>query len=114
MKIIENSILPVKNFDAINLFGFVFVRHGVRLDDQMKRHEAIHTEQMKYMGYLFFYIWYGIEWLVRLAQYRNKQKAYFNVSFEREAYANDKHANYIRIRTRYAWTKYLKNPRVII
>lgn len=108
MKIVENKLLPSKNFEAINLFGFVFVRKCIILDDQMKRHEAIHTEQMKYMGYVFFYLWYGIEWLVRLIQYQNTQKAYFNISFEREAYINDKQIDYTRIRSPYAWTRYLK------
>ncbi len=51
-------------------------------------HENIHTHQMKYMLYILFYVWYVIEWLIKLLLYFNFDKAYRNISFEREAYDN--------------------------
>ena len=41
---------------------------------------------MKEMYYIFFYIWYAIEFLVHFAKTRNTDKAYRAISFEREAY----------------------------
>ena len=64
---------------------------------------------MKEMLYVFFYLWYGIEWLVRLVMYRNARTAYRNISFEREAYMNQGSMSYLQGRGRYAWVKYLKN-----
>ena len=113
MKIIYNRWLPPKRFKAINLFGFIFARHGVELIDPAKRHESIHTAQMREMFYIFFYLWYGVEWLVRLVQYRNAMIAYYNISFEREAYTNERNVNYLTDRKCWAWCGYLKRERII-
>lgn len=108
MKIIYNKWLPPKRFTAINLLGYIFVRHGVTLSERLVRHESIHSMQMCEMFYLFFYLWYGIEWLIRLVQYRNAMTAYYNISFEREAYANENTENYLTTRKSWAWCRYLK------
>ena len=102
-KIIYNSVIPFKGFKAINLFGILFVRGNARISEKTIRHEAIHTAQMKEMFYVFFYIWYAIEWLIRLP-FGN---AYRNMSFEREAYANDNNPDYLKTRKRYAFLKYI-------
>lgn len=107
MKIIINRHLPPKGFTAINLFGVIFTRRGDEISERVIRHEKIHSQQMKYMLYLFFYLWYGVEWLVRLIQYRNAKTAYFNISFEREAYYNDSNPHYLKSRRAFAWIKYL-------
>lgn len=109
MKIIFNKTLPPKGFKAINLFEFVFVRQGSILTARIIRHESIHSKQMREMLYLFFYLWYGIEWLVRLIQYRNAMKAYYNISLEREAYANDRKENYPTERRFWAFIHYLNS-----
>jgi len=59
------------------------------------------------MLFIFQWLWYGVEYLVRLAQYRNHDKAYYNISFEREAYDNEKNLEYLKTRPRWAWIKYL-------
>lgn len=53
MRIVKNKLLPFGDFAAVNLFGFIFVRYNAYFDESLKRHEAIHTDQMKYMAYLF-------------------------------------------------------------
>lgn len=45
-----------------------------------------------------FYVWYVVEWLVRLAVYavkRNGKNAYRMISFEQEAYAHEDDNNYL-------------------
>ena len=91
MKIIRNKYIPFKGFRAINLFGILFVRGNTIINDRTIRHEAIHTAQMKEMLYIFFYLWYLIEWIIRLFM---KGNAYRNISFEREAYSNEKDLSY--------------------
>lgn len=54
MKIIYNNFIPFKGFAAINLFGVLFVREGVKITEEMINHKKIHTAQMKEMLYIFF------------------------------------------------------------
>lgn len=106
MKVIYNNIIPFPSFKAINLFGILFARTGSNIDSKTINHESIHTVQMKEMLYIFFYIWYVLEWFVRLFM---KGNAYKNISFEREAYGNERNYNYLNCRKHYSWFKYLKN-----
>jgi len=103
MKIIYNKFIPFKGFKAVNLFGVVFVRNGKSFYAKDRNHELIHTYQMKEMLYVFFYIWYLIEYCVRLIQYRNFHTAYKNISFEREAYGSQYNDDYLGTRKAYAW-----------
>ena len=107
MKIIHNKLIPFKGYSTINLFGILFTKEK-ELSPKTINHESIHTAQMKEMGYVFFYLWYVIEYcLIRL--FHNKQSgAYHDVSFEEEAYNNDRNLNYLYERKRYAWIKYIK------
>ena len=66
MKIIYNNIIPFKGFKCINLFGVLFVRKGCFMSEEDLNHERIHTAQMKEMLYVFFYLWYFVEWLIEL------------------------------------------------
>lgn len=104
MKIIRNNILPFKGFSAINLFGILFVRKNARLSEKTLNHERIHTAQWRELWYVGFLLWYLVEWLIRLP-FGN---AYRNISFEREAYANDDNSTYLETRNRFAFVKYLK------
>lgn len=54
-----------------------------------------------------FYLWYGLEYLIRLCILRDGNKAYRAVSFEQEAYANEKDANYNENSAYFSWVKYL-------
>lgn len=103
MKIIYNNVIPFKGFVAINLFGVLFVRKGYCISDKTLNHEKIHTAQMKELLYMFFYLIYIIEWVVRLVMNRN---AYRNISFEQEAYNNDCNYSYLESRKLFAmWRK---------
>lgn len=107
MKIVRNSIIPFKGFKAINLFGILFVRGNAVITGADINHEEIHTAQMKEMLYVLFYLWYVLEWLVRLVQYRDAMEAYRNISLEREAYACERDMGYLQRRKAFAWTGYV-------
>lgn len=111
MKIISNNIFPFKGFTAVTIYPFVFVRKGKVLSDRMVRHEAIHSMQQKEMLLLLFYVWYVVEWVFRLVMYRNLDKAYRNISFEMEAYANQDEVEYMERRSPYSWVRYIKGDR---
>ena len=103
--IIHNRYIPTKKFYAINLFGVIFVRHGVHLHAKEINHERIHTAQMCEMLFVFFYLWYVTEWLVLLFKYKDRFVAYKNIRFEKEAYRHGDELHYLRHRKRYAWIR---------
>lgn len=108
MKIVKTVWFPFGKYHTINIFGILFTKKD-SLDKEIIRHESIHTKQMKEMLYIFFYLWYSIEWFVRLCQQHNAHRAYKSIAFEQEAYINENFVNYLQERKRYAWFKYLKN-----
>lgn len=99
MKVIYNNIIPFKGFKAINLFGILFARKV--LDPIDINHEAIHTKQMKELLYIFFYIWYIIEWMILVIKYGDSRKAYKNIRFEKEAYKHESDFEYLKNRKHY-------------
>ena len=104
MKVIYNNLIPFKGFKCINICGFLFARKGCVIDERCLNHERIHTAQMKEMLYVFFYLWYFVEWVVRLF---GKGNAYRNVSFEREAYMFENDCGYLSRRHSFTWRKFL-------
>ena len=96
--------MPFKRFNAINLFGVIFTRLDTEMDEHLLNHERIHTRQMLEMLIVGFYLWYVIEWLIRLTM---KGNAYRSISLEREAYSNEGNLNYLQQRKTYSWIKYL-------
>lgn len=78
-------------------------------DPQVRNHEAIHWYQQYELWFLGFYLWYFVEWLIRLVT--NWGMAYMSVSFEREAYRNDENSEYLTGRKRLAWIAYLRQDR---
>ena len=107
MKIVYNKIVPFKGFSAINLFGVVFARKECKpLPDRVVNHEDIHTAQMRELFYVFFYILYVAQWLMLLIKYQNTNQAYYNISFEREAYANEDNIEYLKNRKLWGWIEY--------
>ena len=107
LSIVYNDIIPFKGFAAVLICKWLFVRNGCRVDDTFLNHEMIHFEQQKEMLFVFFYVWYIIEWLIRLVLTFNNKKAYNGISFEREAYAHEYDKNYLNERKRYTWMRYL-------
>lgn len=104
--IIKCRLIP-KGY-CVNLFGTIWTRDKSWIDRAVINHERIHTAQQRELLFIPFYLLYLLEWLIRLIQYRNQDKAYRNISFEREAYANGHNIEYLKGRRRYASFRYLK------
>lgn len=103
--IIRSRLMP-KRF-CMNLFGTIWARDTSWIDSHVINHEWIHTAQQRELLFIPFYIFYFIEWLIRLIQYRNWDKAYRNISFEREAYAHGHDISYLKKRKHYSFLKYV-------
>lgn len=104
MKIVFTKLVPSKQLAAVNLCGILFAPKGGSITQTILHHEAIHTRQMKEMCYVFFYLWYFAEWLIRLF---GKGSAYRRISFEREAYRHEHDKQYLKNRKPYDWVRYL-------
>ena len=80
---------------------------GIYMDDEVydsvytRQHEAIHWRQQTEMLYIFFYLWYFIEWIIKLLT--PPVGAYKDISFEREAKHNQRYTGYLDTRKRFAW-----------
>lgn len=105
MTVIPNPLIPFKGYKCINLFGLVFVRSGKTVTATDIRHEAIHTAQMRELLYLPFYLWYVLEWLVRLLAFQGTRQSYRRIRFEREAYAHQDEENYLQERRHFAYLR---------
>lgn len=113
MKIIYNKYFPFKPFLATNIFGIIFCRGKEgRLSEVDKNHEYIHTLQQRELLYIIFTIWYYVEWIHGIIKYHDSMKAYYNISFEREAYAMERNLHYCEQRRPYAWHKYLSEKSI--
>lgn len=108
--IIKSRLVP-KNI-CVNLFGTFWARDISWIDKYVVNHERIHSAQQRELLWLPFYLFYVVEWLVRLIILRNHNKAYMSISFEREAYAHGHDLTYLPRRRHYAWLSFLRknNP----
>lgn len=107
MIIIKNNIIPFKGFSAISLFGFIFIRKEAVITDRMINHEKIHFFQQLELLFVLFFIFYLIEFVIKLFIYKNFKIAYLNISFEREAYLNDNDYWYLNNRKLFNFIKYI-------
>ncbi|WP_010251042.1 hypothetical protein [Myroides injenensis] len=106
--IICTNLFP-KRFSGMAIFPFIILRNKEDIDDKIFiNHEKIHLRQQLELLVLPFYLWYGIEFIIRLLITRNKQKAYLNLSFEKEAYQNEYNLHYLKSRKYYSFFTYLK------
>ena len=108
MKIIYNNLIPMKGYKAVNLFGVLFAREGARLTDIDIRHEEIHTAQMKETLYVIFYLWYAVEWIIRvIANGFKPHDAYRALLFEQEAYRHQGEEGYLEKRELWSFIKHM-------
>jgi len=107
MIIIRNNIVPFPGYKAVTIWPFIFVRKNAWYSNVNDRHERIHGRQQLEMLFLPFLFWYGVEYLVRLAITRDTKRAYRSISFEQEAYANERDQDYLQHRRWFAWLKYV-------
>lgn len=106
--IIASKYLVPKGYAAMAIFPFIFV-HDQKMKENkvLINHERIHLRQQAEMLILPFYIWYVTEYLVNRLVFKDRKKAYRNISFEREAYANEADLTYLANRPLWNFRKFL-------
>jgi hypothetical protein len=107
MIIVSKQIVP-KGYLGITLFPLVFIRReGLKFNKSFINHERIHLRQQLELLVLPFFVWYGLEFLVGYIRYRSWRKAYQTISFEQEAYSNEKNLQYLEKRTFWQFLQYV-------
>jgi len=101
-KIITTRLVPDNDVVAITLFGLVFTRKKENVDRYVLNHELIHCQQQLEWLYLPFCILYLAEWVYYYICLHDWNKAYLEISFEREAYAHGHDLSYLKRRPLYA------------
>ena len=93
-----------RNISAMTIWPFIFVKSvELKHNKILINHEKIHIKQQLELLIIPFYILYIGEWFIRLFMQGN---AYKNISFEREAYTNQKNLEYLSTRKWYAFINY--------
>lgn len=109
MFVIVTKYLIPKGYRGLTIFPFVFIKYrNDQNNSVLMNHEKIHLRQQQELLILPFFIWYFFEYIFRLIQYKNHNLAYRNISFEREAYANESQLNYLEIRLFWQFFTFLK------
>jgi hypothetical protein len=100
MILIVFKYLTPRGFRGLTFFPFVFLMNKEDvLDKVFVNHEKIHLRQQLELLVLLFYVWYVMEFLIRWIITKDKNVAYRNISFEKEAYTNEKDLNYLKSRS---------------
>ena len=97
-----------KNYVGLSLWPFIILKEGsLRADGVLINHERIHLKQQQELLIVPFYLLYIAEWLLRSLLYLDSYRAYQNISFEREAYANEEDLEYLSKRKSFGFLHYL-------
>ncbi|MCP1994900.1 hypothetical protein [Flavobacterium sp. HSC-61S13] len=105
--LIKGNWVP-KGFVGITIYPYIiFKKEASREDVILIAHEKIHIKQQLELLVIFFYIWYAVEFLIKIIQLKDKGKAYRAISFEREAYQHQADLNYLAHRNFASFLKYI-------
>lgn len=109
MIIVCQKLLKNTKINGITLYPFILIKN---IEDQhnniLLNHEKIHLRQQLELLIIFFYLWYITEYFIHLFRYQNRQRAYMAISFEREAYANERDFEYLKSRSAWSFFRYFK------
>lgn len=102
---ITNKYLVPNGYAAITIYPFIIFKKREYMTSIVLNHEKIHLRQQLELLVLPFYIWYGVDFMVKYAKHRNWAMAYRNIIFEKEAYGNERDETYLQTRKMYAFLK---------
>ena len=108
MILVSRFLLP-KGYNGLTIFPFIIIKSkDLRFNKVVLNHEKIHLRQQTELLLIPFYIWYLLEFIIRLIYYGNWHLAYHNISFEREAYGNESNLDYLKQRGFWQFLNHLK------
>ncbi len=112
MYLINTKYLIPKGYRGIAIFPFILFKYKHdKHDITFLNHEKIHLRQQLELLIIPFFISYFFEFLWKSFKYRNFHLGYRNISFEREAYLNEKNTNYLTHRKIFGFLSYINKPK---
>lgn len=109
--LVNTRRFPPRRFHAITLFPFVFY-NGKGLNERELRHETVHLWQQVALLLVGFYLLYLLFWLAGLLRYRNAERAYRSIPFERSAYLLEAQSGARPSVQAFHWLKCFKNNKI--
>lgn len=107
MKVVENDTIPFGNYKCMTVYKWIFTKWPKRLTQVDFNHEATHLHQQTELLVIFFYLWYVLEFFIKLLCTFNWKRAYRSISFEQEAYENEQNTRWLLERPEYYWLKFV-------
>jgi hypothetical protein len=105
MQIVSPKLLNILTFNnqqvvAMALWPLIILKdQATQKNLAIVNHEKIHHRQQLELLIIPYYIWYFAEYWTSMVRNGFKhQQAYMNISFEKEAYANQFNLNYLKNR----------------
>lgn len=83
----EHWLPQLLGINGITLYPFILLagRNGM-LPRTLYKHEMIHIEQVRTVGFVRFYLSYLLYYLAARVEGLRKQEAYYQIPYEKEAY----------------------------
>jgi hypothetical protein len=84
------------NISAFAFYPFIVLKSShSKNDSRLIQHERIHLKQQLELFIVPFYILYFLEFVIHYIRKFDAEKAYRSISFEKEAFDNDRNPDYI-------------------
>lgn len=107
MLVTASKYLVPKGYVAITIFPFIILKNKAdKSNEILLNHERIHLRQQLELLVVPFFLWYAIEFSCHWLSCRNVRQAYRKISFENEAYSNEKSPDYLQSRPFWNFLKY--------
>lgn len=107
MILIVSKYLVPKGYRGLTIFPFVFLKQRESIADAvLLNHEKIHLRQQLELLVLPFFVWYVLAFVWYFLKEQDAKKAYRAISFEREAYTNEKDLHYLKQRSFWCFLNY--------
>ena len=108
MILISKYLVP-RGYLGITIFPFMFLKYkALKGNAVLINHEKIHLRQQIELLIIPFFVIYTLEFVFRLIQYKKWKIAYRTISFEREAYKNEKDLDYLKSRPLFNFINFLR------
>lgn len=105
--IIETTSSKLNGYVGFSFFIWIWIAKDGRNPKRTINHETIHFWQQVEMLFVLMWLLYILSYLWNIVKYKGKHdKAYRNIPFEKEAYANDDNLDYLKSRKMFSWVKY--------
>ena len=98
---------PLLPYAALALYPFILLRDKEQQHNKvLVHHERIHHRQQLEMLILPFYLAYVLNYFFNLLKYRQHDRAYREIIFEREAYIMENDFRYLKERRLWGWMSF--------